>query len=162
MQLPEENRSPVTSLIGFCLQNKLIVLLVGFMLIVWGVLVAPFDWDVGKGTMKSVPVDAIPDIGENQQIVFTAWPGRSPQDIDDQISYPLTVALLDRNARGPCVWVRSRVFETQHGFKVQGRQSAWPVGAFFAFAGVAFAVAHDGLAHSAAAATCGTAVVAAP
>ena len=41
----------------------------------------------------------------------------------------LTVALLDRNARGPCVWVRSRVFETQHGFKVQGRQSAWPVGA---------------------------------
>ena len=43
----------------------------------------------------------------------------------------LTVALLDRNARGPCVWVRSRVFETQHGFKVQGRQSAWPVGAFF-------------------------------
>ena len=41
-----------------------------------------------------VPVDAIPDIGENQQIVFTEWMGRSPQDVEDQISYPLTVALL--------------------------------------------------------------------
>ena len=41
-----------------------------------------------------VPVDAIPDIGENQQIVFTKWPGRSPRDVEDQISYPLTVSLL--------------------------------------------------------------------
>ncbi|MHC4271670.1 MAG: efflux RND transporter permease subunit, partial [Planctomycetota bacterium] len=41
-----------------------------------------------------VAVDAIPDIGENQQIVFTEWPGRSPQDVEDQISYPLTVSLL--------------------------------------------------------------------
>jgi len=41
-----------------------------------------------------VAVDAIPDIGENQQIVFTKWPGRSPQDIEDQISYPLTTSLL--------------------------------------------------------------------
>ncbi|MBT3748323.1 MAG: efflux RND transporter permease subunit, partial [Bacteroidetes bacterium] len=41
-----------------------------------------------------VPVDAIPDIGENQQIVYTEWPGRSPQDIEDQISYPLTTSLL--------------------------------------------------------------------
>jgi Cu(I)/Ag(I) efflux system membrane protein CusA/SilA len=41
-----------------------------------------------------VPVDAIPDIGENQQIVFTEWMGQSPQDIEDQITYPLTTALL--------------------------------------------------------------------
>jgi Cu(I)/Ag(I) efflux system membrane protein CusA/SilA len=41
-----------------------------------------------------VPVDAIPDIGENQQIVFTEWVGRSPQDVEDQITYPLTVSLL--------------------------------------------------------------------
>jgi Cu(I)/Ag(I) efflux system membrane protein CusA/SilA len=41
-----------------------------------------------------VPVDAIPDIGENQQIVATEWMGRSPKDIQDQISYPLTTALL--------------------------------------------------------------------
>ena len=41
-----------------------------------------------------VPVDAIPDIGENQQIVFTKWMGRSPQDVEDQVTYPLTVNLL--------------------------------------------------------------------
>jgi copper/silver efflux system protein len=41
-----------------------------------------------------VPVDAIPDIGENQQIVFTEWMGRSPEDVEDQITYPLTTALL--------------------------------------------------------------------
>ncbi len=41
-----------------------------------------------------MPVDAIPDIGENQQIVFTEWAGRSPKDIEDQITYPLTVSLL--------------------------------------------------------------------
>ena len=40
-----------------------------------------------------VAVDAIPDIGENQQIVFTKWDGRSPQDIEDQITYPLTTSL---------------------------------------------------------------------
>jgi len=39
-------------------------------------------------------VDAIPDIGENQQIVFTKWSGRSPEDVEDQITYPLTTALL--------------------------------------------------------------------
>ena len=38
-------------------------------------------------------MDAIPDIGENQQIVFTEWPGRSPQDVEDQVTYPLTVTL---------------------------------------------------------------------
>ena len=41
-----------------------------------------------------MPVDAIPDIGENQQIVFTEWAGRSPKDIEDQVTYPLTVSLL--------------------------------------------------------------------
>ena len=46
-----------------------------------------------------VAVDAIPDIGENQQIVFTKWAGRSPQDIEDQITYPLTTCLI-RNSRG--------------------------------------------------------------
>jgi copper/silver efflux system protein len=41
-----------------------------------------------------VPVDAIPDLGENQQIVFTEWPGRSPQDVEDQVTYPLASSLL--------------------------------------------------------------------
>ena len=48
-----------------------------------------------KGLLRDpVPVDAIPDIGENQQIVFTNWEGRSPRDVNDQITYPLSVALL--------------------------------------------------------------------
>lgn len=90
----EVHRSPVNGMIRFCLEQKLVVALVTVAVIVWGVLVAPFDWDLGDLPRDPVPVDAIPDIGENQQIVFTEWMGRSPQDIDDQISYPLTVALL--------------------------------------------------------------------
>jgi len=81
-------------IIRFCLEQKLVVFLVTLLVIGWGIVVAPFDWDI-KGVMRSpVPVDAIPDIGENQQIVFTEWMGRSPQDVQDQITYPLTVALL--------------------------------------------------------------------
>ena len=60
----------------------------------WGIVTAPFGWQVGSLPSDPVPVDAIPDIGENQQIVFTQWPGRSPQDIEDQISYPLTTYLV--------------------------------------------------------------------
>ncbi len=60
----------------------------------WGIASSPFDWDTGFFPRDPVPVDAIPDIGENQQIVYTEWPGRSPQDIEDQISYPLTTSLL--------------------------------------------------------------------
>ncbi|MBT8444195.1 MAG: efflux RND transporter permease subunit, partial [Gammaproteobacteria bacterium] len=87
-------RGIVNGVIRFCLEQKLVVALVAIAVIFWGVLVAPFDWEIGEIARSPVPVDAIPDIGENQQIVFTEWPGRSPQDIDDQISYPLTVALL--------------------------------------------------------------------
>ena len=57
-------------------------------------MVAPFSWEMGSLPRAPVSVDAIPDIGENQQIVFTEWMGRSPQDVEDQITYPLTVALL--------------------------------------------------------------------
>ena len=80
--------------IRFCLENKLVVSLVLLVLIGWGVLVAPFDWKLDFLPRAPVPVDAIPDIGENQQIVFTEWPGRSPQDVEDQITYPLTSTLL--------------------------------------------------------------------
>ena len=55
---------------------------------------APFDWDLGAVERYPVPVDAIPDIGENQQIVFTKWEGRSPRDVEDQITFPLTTSLL--------------------------------------------------------------------
>ncbi|WP_269522525.1 efflux RND transporter permease subunit [Coraliomargarita parva] len=84
----------INKLIRFCLENKLVVLLFTVVLIVWGIAVAPFDWESDILPRDPVPVDAIPDIGENQQIVFTQWMGRSPQDIEDQITYPLTTALL--------------------------------------------------------------------
>ncbi len=81
-------------IIRFCLENKLVVSLGIIFIAVWGIMVAPFDWDLGRLPRDPVPTDAIPDIGENQQIVFTQWPGRSPQDVEDQITYPLTVSLL--------------------------------------------------------------------
>jgi len=80
--------------IRFFLENKLVTSLALLVFIVWGIVSAPFDWETGIIPRDPVPVDAIPDIGENQQIVYTEWPGRSPQDIEDQISYPLTTSLL--------------------------------------------------------------------
>ena len=94
---PEQTReqhSPVGRLIRFCLENKLIVVLFTMAVIFTGILVAPFDWKIGELQRYPVSLDAIPDIGENQQIVFTEWMGRSPQDVEDQIGYPLTVQLL--------------------------------------------------------------------
>jgi len=81
-------------IIRFFLENKLVTLLMLVIFIGWGIASAPFDWETGIFPRDPVPVDAIPDIGENQQIVYTEWPGRSPQDIEDQISYPLTTSLL--------------------------------------------------------------------
>lgn len=81
-------------IIRYFLENKLVTALLLVGLIAWGIAVAPFGWNLGPFPTDPVPVDAIPDIGENQQIVFTQWQGRSPQDIEDQISYPLTTYLL--------------------------------------------------------------------
>jgi Cu(I)/Ag(I) efflux system membrane protein CusA/SilA len=86
--------SPVDRIIRYCLENKLVVSIFILGIIAWGLMVAPFDWNFGGLQRSPVPVDAIPDIGENQQIVFTEWMGRSPQDVEDQITYPLTVSLL--------------------------------------------------------------------
>ena len=84
----------IDKFIRFFLENKLVVVLFTAGLILWGLMVAPFDWELKGLPRDPVPVDAIPDIGENQQIVFTQWAGHSPQDIEDQITYPLTSALL--------------------------------------------------------------------
>ena len=81
-------------LITLPLENRLVTLVLFVSILLWGVLSAPFDWEIPGIERSPIPVDAIPDIGENQQIVFTEWAGRSPQDIEDQITYPLTVALL--------------------------------------------------------------------
>jgi len=91
---PFSSPSWIDRVIRFCLQKKVIVLLFVVLVIAWGLMVAPFDWEMGGLPRDPVPVDAIPDIGENQQIVFTEWMGRSPQDVEDQITYPLTVSLL--------------------------------------------------------------------
>ncbi len=88
-----EQNSLTGRLIRLCLENKLVVALLLAVIVVWGVSVAPFDWVPDWLPRRPVPTDAIPDIGENQQIIFTRWPGRSPRDVEDQISYPLTVAL---------------------------------------------------------------------
>ena len=84
----------LNKIIKYFLENKLVTTLLVLALIVWGISTAPFDWGEGWIPRDPVPVDAIPDIGENQQIVFTEWMGRSPQDIEDQITYPLTVSML--------------------------------------------------------------------
>jgi len=84
----------LNKIIRFFLENKLVTFLALIVFVVWGIVTSPFNWQTGILPNDPVPVDAIPDIGENQQIVYTEWPGRSPQDIDDQISYPLTTALL--------------------------------------------------------------------
>ncbi len=84
----------LNKIIKFFLENKLVTVILLVMFITWGVVTSPFQWETGFLPQDPVPVDAIPDIGENQQIVFTKWQGRSPQDIEDQITYPLTTALL--------------------------------------------------------------------
>ena len=86
--------SPMDRFLRFFLEHKIVVLLMVVFICAWGVMVAPFAWEADWLPRDPVPVDAIPDIGENQQIVFTGWMGRSPQDVEDQITYPLTVSLL--------------------------------------------------------------------
>ncbi len=84
----------LNQIIKYFLENRLVTVLILIMLVAWGIVTSPFSWNTGFLPKDPVPVDAIPDIGENQQIVFTQWPGRSPQDIEDQISYPMTTYLL--------------------------------------------------------------------
>ncbi|HTE06529.1 MAG TPA: efflux RND transporter permease subunit, partial [Planctomycetota bacterium] len=69
-------------LISFSLRNPLLVCLLAVGTGLWGA------W-----ALHHVPVDAIPDIGEKQVIVYADWAGRSPQDVEDQVTYPLTSAL---------------------------------------------------------------------
>jgi Cu(I)/Ag(I) efflux system membrane protein CusA/SilA len=83
-----------TGLIRACLQQRLLVVAGLLLVLVGGLQVAPFPWELGGLPRDPIAVDAIPDLGENQQIVFTEWPGRSPQDVEDQVTYPLTVSLL--------------------------------------------------------------------
>jgi Putative silver efflux pump len=69
----------IERLIELSVRNRFVVLLVAAALAVFGVY-----------AVLDTPVDAVPDLGENQVIVFTDWPGRSPREIEDQVSYPLS------------------------------------------------------------------------
>lgn len=73
----------LTSLVRFCVKEAPLVVLLTIGLVAFG-------WY----SYQTVPIDAIPNVGETQVIVLTPWPGRSPKDIEDQVTYPLGVALL--------------------------------------------------------------------
>ena len=111
----------IKRLLDFCLRERLIVLIAVIVVVAYG-------WH----STKKVPLDAIPNVGENQVIVLTEWLGRSPKDIEDQITYPLSVALQavpgSKSVRGKSMfgfsfvqvtfgdgvdfyWARSRVSE---------------------------------------------------
>ena len=69
----------IERIISISLRNRFLVLLVAGGLFAWGIQ-----------SVRVNKIDAIPDLSENQVIVFTDWPGRSPREIEDQVTYPLT------------------------------------------------------------------------
>ncbi len=72
----------INRIITWSLHHRFLVLSAFFVLCAWGVV-----------ALQRVPIDAIPDLSENQVIVYADWPGRSPQEVEDQVSYPLSSAL---------------------------------------------------------------------
>lgn len=93
----------VEKLISFSLRNRFIVLLVSGALFAWGIY-----------SVQQNPIDAIPDLSENQVIVFTDWMGRSPQVIEAQVTYPLVSNLQGipkvKNIRGASMFGMSFVY----------------------------------------------------
>src|SRR5215471_16856650 len=72
----------INRFIELSLRNRFIVVVLYLGLAAWGV------W-----ALRATPIDAIPDLSDNQVIVFTDWPGHSPQEVENQVTYPLTVNL---------------------------------------------------------------------
>lgn len=93
----------IPKIISWSLKNRYIVLLLAAGLFVWGVL-----------NIKKNPIDAIPDLSENQVIVFTEWMGRGPQIMEDQVTYPLVSNLQGipkvKNIRGTSMFGMSFVY----------------------------------------------------
>jgi CzcA family heavy metal efflux pump len=93
----------VEALISFSIKNRILVLLVSAGLFGWGIY-----------SVQQNPIDAIPDLSENQVIVFTEWMGRSPQVIEDQVTYPLVSNLQGipkvKNIRGSSMFGMSFVY----------------------------------------------------
>lgn len=84
----------INKIIGYFLHNRIITFFVLAAILLGGLATAPFNWDGGIIPRDPVAVDAIPDIGDNQQIIATDWMGHSPKDIQEQVTYPLTTALM--------------------------------------------------------------------
>lgn len=80
-------------LIKYFLENRLITFIFLIAFVVMGLVTMPFNFKSGIFAHDPVPVDAIPDIGDNQQVIAAEWMGRSPRDIEDQITYPLSSTL---------------------------------------------------------------------
>ena len=80
-------------LINWFLNNRYLVLFFYSGILLYGLWVTPFDFSYLPKDRDRISIDALPDLGENQQIVFTKWMGRSPQDIEDQLTYPLSTLL---------------------------------------------------------------------
>src|SRR6187401_100711 len=93
----------IESLISFSLRNRFLVLMAASGLFAWGIY-----------SVRHNKVDAIPDLSENQVIVFTEWMGRSPQIIEDQVTYPLVTNLQGlpsvKYVRGSSMFGMSFVF----------------------------------------------------
>ncbi len=124
----------IEKIIDYSARNKFVIILAYLIIIAWGI------WSV-----VHTPMDAIPDLSENQVIVFTEWMGRSPQLIEDQITFPLVTALqgvpnveairaqsmfgmsfifIIFNEKTDSYWARSRVLE-----KLSVVQTSLPNGA---------------------------------
>ncbi|MDP4263678.1 MAG: efflux RND transporter permease subunit [Bacteroidota bacterium] len=93
----------IPKIISWSLKNRYIVLLLAAGLFAWGIM-----------NVKKNPIDAIPDLSENQVIVFTEWMGRSPQIMEDQVTYPLVSNLQGipkvKNIRGTSMFGMSFVY----------------------------------------------------
>src|SRR3954462_4887270 len=75
----------IARIIEFSVRNRWLVITAWIGIAIWGLY-----------AVLHTPVDAIPDLSENQVIVFADWMGRSPQDIEEQVTYPLSVQLQGR------------------------------------------------------------------
>ena len=72
----------IEKIIAYSIRNPALVVAAAMLLAGWGVY-----------SIYHTPIDAIPDLSENQVIVFADWMGRSPREVEDQVTYPLSVNL---------------------------------------------------------------------
>src|SRR3990172_6232348 len=72
----------IERVIEYSIRNRFLIIIVWLGIAAWGVY-----------SVINTPVDAIPDLSENQVIVFADWQGRSPREVEDQVTYPLSVNL---------------------------------------------------------------------